>query len=140
MTMNKKIVLGLAVLALPATASEGAIDYRQHVMSAVGGHMQSMADILRQKVPHADHLAIHAGAMADLAGTVVPTLFPVGSQGGDALPAIWNRSDDFAARLDTLGRAAADLKAAAERGDGVAPAFQALGQACRDCHDSYRRK
>lgn len=137
--MKKGIWLGLALLAMPAAASEGEVEYRQHVLSAVGGHMQSMADIFRQKVPHTAHLALHANALADMA-TIVHTLFPPSATGGDALPAIWSNPDDFATKVTGLEEAAAGLKAAVASGENIGPAFQAVGQACKNCHDNYRAK
>ena len=137
--MNKGIWLSLALVALPATASEGQVDYREHVMEAVGGHMQSMADILQQKVPHTAHLALHANAMADLAG-ITGALFPEGSEGGDALPAIWTSPEDFAKRVTAFEEAAAGMKAAVASGEEIGPAMQALGQSCKGCHDDYREE
>lgn len=133
----KLLGLGLVLAALPASADDGAAEYREHVMEAIGGHMQSMADIVRGKVDHQDHFALHANAMADLAG-IAGTLFPDGSQGGDALPAIWQNSDDFAEKIRDFESAAGALKAAVDGGDNVGRAFQNLGQACKSCHDNYR--
>jgi len=137
--MNKGIWLSLALVALPATASEGQVEYRQHVLSAAGGHMQSMADILQQKVPHTAHLALHANAIADLA-SVAGTLFPEGSEGGDALPEIWTNKEDFAKRVTAFEEAAAGMKTAVASGTDIGPAMQALGQACKGCHDNYRKE
>ena len=101
--------------------------------------MQAAVDILRQKVPHTDHMAVHATALAALA-ELAPTLFPEGSEGGDSLPGIWENADDFAARLDDFNAAAANFATAAEGGDAgaIGTAFQGLGQACKACHDDYR--
>jgi cytochrome c556 len=129
--------LGVALLALPAAAVADAVEYRQHVMKAVGGHMQSSASILRGLVPHQDHLPLHVDAIAELA-QIVHTLFPEGSRGGDARAAIWNNPDDFDAKLAGLREAAGAMSDAVANGDGVMPAFQRLGQACRNCHDDYR--
>ena len=43
-------------------------------------------------------MATHANALAELA-EIAPTLFPEGSDGGDALPVIWEDNDDFQAKL-----------------------------------------
>lgn len=129
--------LSLTLLTAPALAAEGDLEYREHVMEAIGGHMQASVDILRQKVPHQDHLALHVNAIAELS-TIAPMLFPDGSQGGDALPAIWENPDDFASKLTDFKEAAAGLKAAIASSDNVGPAFQSLGQACKGCHDDYR--
>ena len=127
----------LATAAVHAT--EGEVDYRQHTMAAVGDHMQAIVDIVRGKVSHVGHLATHGNAMADLAA-IAPTLFPPGSGGGDALPAIWEDEEDFKARLDAFKAAADAFKAAAVGGDVAVAgaAVRELGQACKGCHDSYR--
>lgn len=129
----------LAFAAVVVAATEGEVEYRQHTMEAVGGHMQAAVDILRQKVPHTDHLPLHADALADLS-EIAPSLFPQGSEGGDALPAIWEEPEDFAERLTAMREAAVGFSAAAGSTDKAAlgEAFQALGQACKGCHDSYR--
>jgi len=131
--------LTAAVTTLVAAASEGEVEYRQHTMEAVGGHMQAAVDILRQKVTHTDHMALHADALADLS-EILPSLFPEGSQGGDALPEIWANPEDFSKRLTAMREAATGFSAAAGSTDmsALGEAFQALGQACKGCHDNYR--
>ncbi len=131
--------LAAAIAAAGVAANEGEVEYRQHTMQAVGGHMQAAVDILRQKVSHPEHLALHAGALADLS-EIVPSLFPDTSQGGDALPRIWEEPEEFAKHLSALREAAAGFSAATGSTDQAAlgQAFQALGQACKSCHDDYR--
>lgn len=127
----------VCVLALAVGASEGAVKYRANTMEAIGGHMKAIAGIVRGEVPHTDHLPLHAGALADLA-EAVPSLFGEGSEGGDALPAVWEEPEDFQAKVDAFREATANLKAAAAAGEGVRQAFGAVGQACKGCHDKYR--
>lgn len=129
--------LGLALIALPVAASEGDADYREHVMDAIGGHMQAAADIARQKVAHTDHLKLHVDAIAELS-TIAHTLFPAGSEGGDALPDIWENPEDFAGKISAFEEAAAGLKTAVDSSGDIGAAFQKLGQACKSCHDDYR--
>ena len=107
--MRLTTLLAAGLLATSAVADEGAMEYREHSMEAIGGHMQAMVDIIRQKVPHTSHMALHADAMADLAG-ITGTLFPEGSEGGDALPEIWSNPEDFAAKVAAFDTAAAGLK------------------------------
>ena len=138
--MRKPVAMALgALLALGVAASEGDVDYRQNAMKAVGGHMGAIADIMRGKVAHVSHLQTHANALADLA-EIAPALFPEGSTGGDALPAIWENAEDFQAKLDAFKHAAAGFKAAAATNDmaQVGGALRDLGQACKGCHDDYR--
>ena len=139
-SLRKLVAATALAVAMPSIASEGDMDYRRHTMEAIGGHMQALADILRGKVDHADHLPVHAAALASLA-EITPTLFPPGSGGEtDALPEIWENPEDFAERLEAFKEAAAGLSAAAETGGNIRAATQKLGQACKGCHDSYRRK
>ncbi len=133
------IALSAGLAAIAVSASEGEVNYRQHTMKAVGGHMGAIVDIVRGDVPHMDHLATHAKAMADLA-EIAPTLFPENSKGGDALDAFWENAEDFKSKLEAFREAAAAFNDAAETGDRgeIMPAFLGVGQACKGCHDDYR--
>ena len=138
--MRKPAAIAVAALvALGVAATEGEVDYRQNTMKAVGGHMGAIADIMRGKVSHTAHLQTHANALADLAA-ISAALFPEGSDGGDALPAIWEDAADFKVKLDAFKEGADGFKAAAATGDmaQIGPALRNLGQACKGCHDSYR--
>ena len=132
-------ILGLGcglLLAGASFADNGAADYRHHTMEAIGGHMEAIVDILKQKVPHQAHMALHANAIADMAG-IADTLFPEGSEGGEALPAIREQPEKFAKRLQEFQDAVAGFRQAAG-GDGeIGPAMQALGGACKGCHDNF---
>ena len=130
-------VLAMCAIAIAASASEGEVNYRQHTMTAIGGHMRAIVDIIRGDVTHTDHLATHANALADLA-QIAPTLFPEGSDGGDALDDIWANPDDFMAKLDAFKEATQAFKTAAGSGEGMGAAFQGVGQACKGCHDNFR--
>jgi cytochrome c556 len=90
-------------------------------------------------VPHQSHFAIHVNGLVALSG-LVHTLFPEGSQGGDALPAIWENPDDFASKVNDFESAAGALKAAMDSGGDIGAAFQQVGQACKGCHDDYREE
>ena len=139
--MRKSITLGagagLWIAASFGFANEGAAEYRHHSMEAIGGHMMAMVDILKQNVPHQEHMALHASAMADLA-SISGVLFPEGSEGGDALPAIWENPGDFAERVQAFQEAAAGFKDSVQSAGDIGAAFQALGGACKGCHDDYR--
>ena len=135
-------LLGLVALASTgALGSEGDVDYRHYSMEAIGGHMQAIVKILRQEVPHNEHLSLHANAIADMA-RIAPDLFPKGSQGREALPAIWEQPEDFAEHLDAFHSAAEAFKKAAASGDAatIGSAIGGLGQSCKGCHDSYREE
>jgi cytochrome c556 len=135
------VVAALLLVPLVGTASD-AIEYRQNVLRAVGGHMNASAAIVRGQVPHRDQLIRHARSIEEMSH-VVPLLFPEGSGTGntDALPAIWEQRETFEARLGAFQEAAAGFHAVVQNGDAGATgrALLALGQSCRDCHNTFRR-
>jgi len=135
--MRKALFLVAAMIATTSLADEGAVDFRQHTMEAIGGHMQAAVDIIRQKVDHPDQLPLHSQALANLSN-IAHTLFPAGSEGGDALPEIWSNGEDFANRLTAFQEAAQGFDAAVATGEEIGAAVQKLGQACKNCHDNYR--
>lgn len=133
------VAMALLLTAVPTEADEAAVEYRQHVLSSMGGHMQGLVKLLRQQVPHQAHMPIHVNGIANLA-PAVGDIFPEGSNGGDALDAIWEDTADFAMKVEAFQSAAAELKAAMDSGDmgAFGGAVQGLGQACKGCHDNYR--
>ena len=137
--MRFLIAAFLGLFATSTLASEADAEYRKFSMAAVGGHMQALVKIIRQEVPHVSHLELHADAIADLAD-ISSTLFPAGSEGGDALPAIWENTEDFQSKIEAFSTAAADFSSAAGSGDtaAIGGGLMKLGQACKGCHDDYR--
>ena len=138
--MRRFVAFALAVLMCYAvTADEDQVEYRQEVMSAIGGTMGALAKILRQEVDRPNDIAPLAGALAELA-EAAQSVFPEGSEGGDALPEIWEEPEDFAERLTTFRDAASAFREAANSGDmaQIGPAVGEVGQACRGCHNRFR--
>lgn len=135
--------LGLGVLATPASADEAAIKYRQGVMKALGGHMGSVAAIVKGKVAHKGHLAGHADAIAAI-GKMTGDIFPKDSGMGKtgALPAIWEKPDDFAQAVAAFEDASVQFAMAANGGDmgAIGAALGGLGKSCGGCHKPFREK
>lgn len=117
------------------------VDYRYQVMEAVGAHMEAIVAIVRKEVEHVDHLSSHANALESLA-VITPDIFPEGSEGGDALPAIWKKPDDFKKKLKTFVDSASTFASAAKKNDPkeIEARLRDLGQSCRNCHRSYRKR
>lgn len=138
-----RIILVVCAMALSQVAmadGQAEIGYRQGIMSSVGGHMKAMISILKGGV-HKDDFRFHAHAIADLA-KIVPDIFPAGSGDGktEALPAIWEKPDQFKQAVQKFVDAANGLSSAADSGDPskIGPAVKALGEACKGCHDDFR--
>lgn len=138
--MRRFITLALAAfMSFTAMADEDQVEYRQEVMSAIGGTMGAIGKILKQEVDRPNDLAPLAAALAELADAA-QSVFPEGSEGGDALPEIWEDSEDFAERLVALKDAANAFRDVASSGDmaQVGLAVREVGQSCRGCHSRYR--
>ena len=73
----------------------------------------------------------------------LPLLFPEGSLVGDseALPAVWERWDEFVAIANATRDSAQAGLDAARAGDtaGYTAALQAIGGSCNQCHQVFRR-
>jgi len=148
--MMKKIVLAACATVLattftaPAIADDaGEIKYRQSVMKAVGGHMGAIAGILKSSTVNGANLQVHANGLAELSA-IAPSVFPAGSDFGEttALPVIWEKPADFAAAMKKFQDAAAAMAVAAKTGDmgQVGAAMGPLGEACKNCHETFREK
>ena len=59
-----------------------------------------------------------------------------------AKPEIWQKPEDFAAKLKAFQTAAAALNKAAQGGNAgsTTAAYADLGKSCKGCHDSYRKE
>ena len=115
------------------------VKYRHTVMEAMGAQFGALAMILTKRVDQTANLKVHAEALAATA-TVAGTLFPAGSEGGQALPIIWEEPDEFAAKWEELVKTTAALAAAAAGDDpkAVPKAFKAAGASCKGCHERYK--
>ena len=138
------IVMCLMLVADWSMANpENEVKYRQAVMKAVGGHMASMAAILKGKV-HGSELKLHANAMADLAD-IVPGVFPEGTGNAgntEALENIWTEAEKFKEAMDRYVSASRGMQKAAASGEveQIGSAINELGQSCKGCHDDFREE
>ena len=146
--MQRKIIAAFAALtatlsftALAQTTPEDANDYRVSVMTALRGHIGAASMIARGLVANDGHLIGHAQGL-DSAANELHRVFPEGSAVGEseALPAIWEDAEGFAAAIEAMTEATAAFVEAAEGGDGeaIGAAFRNVGMSCRGCHDNYR--
>lgn len=135
--------IGFGLTAGTALADEAAMKYRQNTMKALGGHMASVAALVKGQVDAKDHLPGHADAIAAI-GKMGDGLFLPGSDIGEtaALPEIWSKPDEFAKAVTAFEQASAKFAEVAGSGDAqaVTAAFGELGKSCGGCHQLYRKK
>jgi cytochrome c556 len=134
------VVLGMTIQALAETTPEDAFDYRKAVMTSLRGHIGAASMIARGLVEDGD-IVSHAHGLANGAKEL-HKLFPAGSNVGEteALPVIWEKTEEFAAAISKAEEATAAFVTAAESGDkeAIGGAFRDVGMSCRGCHDDFR--
>ncbi|MBK4214885.1 cytochrome c [Paracoccus caeni] len=139
-----------ASLAIPlplfAQDADDAIEARHGYMKMLSIEMGKLSGMAKGEIEY-DEAAAQAAAnnLAALSNYDLPSLFVEGSSSddngdSDALPAIWQNTEDFGAKFAGFREAAAAAPAAVTGGQGnIGAALQTLGGACKDCHDDYRK-
>ena len=135
-----------AAPAAPVTAEQAqALFHERHEgMETIGKSVKTIKQSLDSGSPDLAAIRAAAAKIDELAGKS-SGWFPPGT-GQDvlhktrALPAIWEKPQDFASKDQGLQHAAQALKAAADSGDigAIQARFADLGKTCKACHDSYR--
>ncbi len=123
---------------------DDAIEYRQGALVVLGHHFGRIGAMVNGKAPFD---ARAAQANADLVVTLARlpwSAFVDGSDKGDtnARPEIWSQPDKFKAAAQRLQDASVKLAEAARTGnpDALKTAYGATSQACKSCHDDFRKK
>ena len=111
----------------------------------IGDAMKVISRELKGDTPDLAAVRQNAATINELAPRV-PTWFPAGTGPDvgrtDALAEIWQKPEDFAAKVRDFQAAALAFNTAAQ-GTDVAPMRAAqgnLGKSCKACHDLYRAK
>ncbi len=120
---------------------------RQAVFQQYLQHSEPMGGMLSGRLAFdGEAFAVHAtelGELADAPWGHFPAPDLNNPQPNAALPEIWSDADGFAARIDQFQAAVADLSLVTAAGvtspEQVTPAMQSVQQACKACHDGYRR-
>lgn len=135
---------GLA-LTTPALAddAENTVKYRKNYMTAIGGHVGAIFQLLKGEYSADGHMKMHADAVAAMVYDL-EKMFPEGTLVGrtHALPEIWENWDDFVAKADEAEKAADEFQVAVAGGDAgaIGKAAKALGGSCKGCHDDYKER
>ena len=140
------VVFGFTVLEAAAGPAEIAqIKPRQDKLRDMGGALKAINDEIKKGRIDWDNTVIpNAQTIKDRSGYLL-NWFPKGSgpETGKktyALPAIWQKTDDFQKLGKTMQAEADKLNQIALKKDEAGLKAQAvvLGKACKACHDPYR--
>ena len=132
--------------ALAVDSAASAIEARKAIFKRMESNMRPLAAIARGRAP-ADKATMerHSAAIASAARQIsgaFRTNTASSSVETEAKDSIWSNKADFDAKAARLVTASNTLSTAASSGDAARfrTALVAVGQACKDCHDSYRTK
>ena len=124
--------------------ADAAIEYRQGALAVMDNHYDRIGAMVKGKVPFDARVA---QANADLVVTLARlpwSAFIEGSDKGDtnAKPEVWTQPDKFKAAAQRLQDATVKLAEAAKTGnaDAVKTAFGATSEACKSCHEDFRKR
>jgi len=143
----RRIILIGAVVALTlglgtaGALGQDVIKERQDLMKANGRAIGTIFRAIRAGGPLDPAMVAEQAATLRMSAAKIPALFPAGSTSEKALPAIWEKPEEFKARAAAFGEAAAALEQAAKDnklGDGKELAG-AVGARCTACHDMFQK-
>ncbi len=135
-------------LALPAAASEDAVETRKALMGAVGAAAKPAGAMLKGSMPYNPAVAKASIATMHAAAMAFGDYFPEGTSaeamdGTTAHPAIWEDRAGFEEQIAAFAEdTAAGLEAAGKNGPADLDAFKAamgpIFKNCKACHEDWR--
>lgn len=140
-----------AALCLAATAvsvqaqvkPEDQIKLRKSAYALMGFNFASLGAMAQDKKPYNQQEAVRNADLVATLSDIPRNFFGAGTDKGEtkAKPEIWQKRDDFDAKMDKMIAETRKLPQAA-RADLAAlkKAVSDTGAACKACHDDYRAK
>jgi cytochrome c556 len=134
--------------ALPAAAQFAkpvdAIKYRKSAFTLMSNHFGRIGAMVNGKAPFDPKAAKANIEIATMMSKLPYVAFIDGTDKGEtrAKPEIWAEMDKFKAAASTMQDEMAKLNAATKTGslDAIKAQFGKVGQACKACHDNYRKE
>jgi len=149
----KRLFLAMAAVAslgtaLPAAAQfakpEDAVKYRKAAFTVMATHFGRVAAMANGRIPFDAKAAVDNAEIATMMSKLPYAGFVEGTDKGDtkAKPEIWTERDKFNAAATKMQDEMVKLNAAAKTGDvaTIKAAAGGVGQACKGCHDNYRKE
>ena len=150
--MKKLILAAVAVsgliASLPAAAQfakpEDAIKYRKAAFTVMATHFGRVGAMANGRIPFDAKAVAENAEIATMMSKLPYAAFGEGTDKGDtkAKPEIWTEGDKFRAAAAKMQEEMVKLNAAAKTGnqDTIKAAFGPVGQACKGCHDNFRKE
>lgn len=138
------ILTGTISAVASANDYKSIITHRQGIYDVMAGHMKVLKSILFMGNDNISSVNYHAKSILE-AAKHHGKAFPKGSDKGKtaALPAIWEKPDEFKAAGQKLGKALQNFIAVSEMAEKddlkeLQGAFKKVGGACKSCHEKFR--
>ena len=145
LSLSLSLILVGPTLIWAAPGDSALIKSRQDKLRDLGGAFKAIDDELKKRNPDWDNIILPNAQTVQSRSSYLLTWFPKGSGPESrvktyALPAIWQKADDFNKLGKTMQSEAAKLSQVAAIRDPASLKAQtvALGKTCKACHDSYR--
>ncbi len=134
-----------SVLAQQPTKAEQMLKYRKALYTAMAWNFGPMSGMAQGKIPfNASEFATRAERVADIAPMIAESFGPEtkGLPNSELKPEMWDNRADFDAKLKDLVDRSATLAQVAKGGDEakMKAAFFDTANACKACHDKYKKK
>lgn len=136
------LAIGAGVAFAQFQKPEDAIKYRQAAFRVMSVHFGRISAVVKGEAPYnKDEVTKNAAIVATLS-TLPWQAFGPGTEGGNALPAVWSDNVKFKAASEKMQLAIVDLNKAAQSGDqeSIKKAFGAAAATCKGCHDDFKKK
>lgn len=142
--MMKRLVLAAAIAAFGVTAvlaQSDPITARKNLMKDNSNQGRIAREMIEGKQPFNVEAAKKVFASFEDTASKFVTLFPDNSKAGDtrALPAIWDKSNDFKAAAAKFGSDAKAAAAATKDLDSFKAGMAEVGKNCGSCHQTFRK-
>ena len=138
-------VTTLLLAATAALAHQGvrnpAVKARMDAMGAISENTKILGAMAKGELSFDARAAREAARAIATTASDVPGLFeaPETDPKSEALPAIWDRFDDFVVKTETMVAAADAASTSIETPADLRAALSAIGATCKACHEAYRQ-
>ena len=133
------IIVVVGLIGPGAIAADDPAHERHELMEGVRDAAKPIGAMLRGKADFDHGTVMESLRTFEAAGAKLGSLFPDGSQGGEAAPAIWEDREGFEEKISSWRAAtAAAIEASPGSLDEAKAAVGPVMQSCKNCHDSYR--
>ena len=118
---------------------DAAIKYRKAAFTVMSTHFARIGAVAKGEVPFNKEEVAKNAAIVNAMASLPWQAFGPGTEGGDALPAVWSDEAKFKSAQEKLIAATATLSSAGDL-DAVKKATANVGAACKNCHDDFKKK